>query len=103
MWLLVLCCGQVDIRACTGDVNAPIIVDVNNLQQQIYVYGFMRWAGNIKFINSYPSPRRAGMWPLISILSVEEDGIVEFEVSRMCRLALLQLIDRASKLAPACS
>lgn len=80
--VLRVTCPQVEIRACTGDVNTPVIVDVNYLQQQIYVYGFMRWAGNIKFINSYPSPRRAGLFPLISILSVEEDGIVEFEVRR---------------------
>eukprot|EP00878_Enallax_costatus_P022137 GHUV01023476.1.p1 GENE.GHUV01023476.1~~GHUV01023476.1.p1 ORF type:complete len:648 (+),score=136.49 GHUV01023476.1:46-1944(+) len=70
---------HVEIRACTGDINNPIIVDINNLQQQIYVYGFVRWAGNIKFTNSYPSPRRAGLYPLISILSVEENGIIEFE------------------------
>lgn len=45
---------QVTIRACTGDASQPIIVDVNNLQQQIYVYGEMRWEGNIKFVNSFP-------------------------------------------------
>jgi hypothetical protein len=55
-------------------------VDVNNLQQQIYVYGEMRWEGNIKFINSFPSQRRAGLFPLISILSVEQDGIIAFKV-----------------------
>jgi hypothetical protein len=77
--LCSLCC-QVTIRACTGDVSKPIIVDVNNLQQQIYVYGEMRWEGNIKFINSFPSQRRAGLFPLISILSVEQNGIIAFKV-----------------------
>ncbi|WIA08255.1 hypothetical protein OEZ85_007699 [Tetradesmus obliquus] len=69
----------VTIRACTGDASQPIIVDVNNLQQQIYVYGEMRWEGNIKFVNSFPSPRRAGLFPLISVLSVEQDGIIGFK------------------------
>jgi hypothetical protein len=77
----VLCSvSQVTIRVCTGDASKPIIVDVNNLQQQIYVYGQMHWEGNIKFINSFPSQRRAGLFPLISILSVEHDGIIAFEV-----------------------
>ena len=68
------------IRACTGDASNPIVVDVSNLQQQIYVYGEMRWEGNIKFVNSFPSQRRAGLFPLISVLSVEQDGIIGFKV-----------------------
>jgi hypothetical protein len=59
-------------------------VDVNNLQQQIYVYGQMHWEGNIKFINSFPSQRRAGLFPLISILSVEKDGIIALKVGAVC-------------------
>jgi hypothetical protein len=74
---------QVTIRACTGDASKPIIVDVNNLQQQIYVHGQMHWEGNIKFINSFPSQRRAGLFPLISILSVEHDGIIAFKVGAL--------------------
>eukprot|EP00775_Hariotina_reticulata_P011706 gene11706-11851_t len=69
---------KVEIRACGQDSDRPIIVDINNLQQQIYVYGFMRWHGNMKIINSFPSPRRAGLFPLVSILSVEDEGIIEF-------------------------
>jgi hypothetical protein len=74
------CCVQVVVRACTGDPSRPIIVDVNNLQQQIYVYGAIRWEGNIKFVNSWPSPRRGGLFPLISVLSVEGNGTIEFQV-----------------------
>jgi hypothetical protein len=55
-------------------------VDVNNLLQQVYVYGLMEWQGSIKFINSFPSPRKGGMFALVSVLSVERDGIVEFKV-----------------------
>jgi len=69
-------CSQVELRACTG----PIVVDVNNLLQQVYVYGSMVWQGSIKFINSFPSPRRGGLFSLVSVLSVEGDGVVEFKV-----------------------
>jgi hypothetical protein len=58
-----------------------VIVDINHALQQIYVYGQMVWQGSIKFINPYPSPRRGGMVELISVLSVEMDGVVEFRVS----------------------
>lgn len=84
---------QVTIRACTGDASQPIIVDVNNLQQQIYVYGEMRWEGNIKFVNSFPSQRRAGLFPLISVLSVEQDGIIGFKV-RAARAAHCCCVNR---------
>lgn len=53
------------------------------MQQQIYVYGNMTWQGSIKFINPFPSPRRGGMVELISVLSAEGDGKVEFRVSCM--------------------
>jgi hypothetical protein len=72
---------QVSIRACRSP-SAPVVVDVNNLLQQVYVYGRMSWQGSIRFINSFPSPRRAGLFPLISILSVERDGVIEFKVRR---------------------
>eukprot|EP00879_Flechtneria_rotunda_P008456 GHRR01008858.1.p1 GENE.GHRR01008858.1~~GHRR01008858.1.p1 ORF type:complete len:979 (+),score=314.62 GHRR01008858.1:172-3108(+) len=73
---------QVNIRACQ-DPRRPIIVDINNKQQQIYVYGRITWSGTIKFINSFPSPRRAGLAPLISVLSVEQDGIISFQDVQM--------------------
>lgn len=59
-------------------MQEPIIIDISNLAQQIYVYGTMTWQGSIRFINSFPSPRRAGLFPLISILSVEGDGVIAF-------------------------
>lgn len=66
-------------------------MDVNNLLQQVYVYGTMEWQGSIKFINSFPSPRRGGLFPLISVLSVEGDGMVAFKVRQyagFCRQPL---------------
>lgn len=75
-----LTCLQVQIRACTS-AEEPVIVDINNALQQIYVSGSMIWQGSIKFINTFPSPRRGGMFALISVLSVEGDGVVEFRVS----------------------
>lgn len=88
MQLLPHNCMQVIIRACTGDSKRPIIVDINNLQQQIYVYGEMHWEGDIKIINSYPSPRRGGLFPLISIMSVEENGTIWLKVGGSSHLAL---------------
>lgn len=70
---------QVEIRACTS-AQDPIIVDINNALQQVYVYGTMVWAGSIKFINTFPSPRRGGLFALVSVLSVEGNGTVEFRV-----------------------
>jgi hypothetical protein len=70
---------QVEIRACTSTQD-PIIVDINNAMQQVYVFGTMVWAGSIKFINTFPSPRRGGMFALVSVLSVEGNGSVEFRV-----------------------
>jgi hypothetical protein len=77
------CCvwvWQVEIRACKGSADDPIIVDTNRLGQFICVYGYMLWQGNIKFTNIEPPPRRAFLYPLVSSLSVEQDGIVAFEV-----------------------
>lgn len=70
---------QVEIRAC-GSWGAPIIVDVNNVIREVYVDGKMTWQGTIKFINSFPSPRRAGLFALISVLSVEAAGVIAFKV-----------------------
>lgn len=72
---------QVEIRACTS-AQDPVIVDINNALQQVYVYGSMVWAGSIKFINTFPSPRRGGLFALVSVLSVEGDGVIEFRVRR---------------------
>lgn len=73
------CVLQVDIRACTSR-EAPIIVDANNVFRQVYVDGRMTWQGTIKFINSFPSPRRAGLWVLVSVLSIEEAGRIYMQV-----------------------
>ena len=68
-----------EIRACTSKED-PIIVDVNNVVRQVFVDGNMSWQGTIRFINSFPSPRRAGLFALISVLSVEDDGVIAFKV-----------------------
>lgn len=73
------CVLQVEIRACTSR-EAPIIVDANNVFRQVYVSGRMTWQGTIKFINSFPSTRRAGLWVLISVLSIEDAGRIYMEV-----------------------
>jgi hypothetical protein len=41
----------------------------------------MVWQGSIKFINSFNSPRRGGLFELVSVLSVEGDGLIAFKVS----------------------
>jgi hypothetical protein len=71
---------QVEIRACSS-AQDPVIVDVNKALQQVYVYGEMVWQGSIKFINSFNSPRRGGLFELVSVLSVEGDGLIAFKVS----------------------
>jgi hypothetical protein len=83
---LLTCClllshGQVEIRACTSR-ESPIIVDCNHVYSQFFVDGIMTWRGTIKFINSYPSLRRAGLWELISPLHIEKAGQLHFQVSR---------------------
>jgi hypothetical protein len=40
----------------------------------------MTWQGTIKFINSFPSPRRAGLWVLVSVLSIEQAGRIYLKV-----------------------
>jgi hypothetical protein len=55
-------------------------VDVNNLLPQVYVYGVMEWQGSIKFVNSFPSPSRGGMFAIVSVLSAERDGVIGFKV-----------------------
>lgn len=74
---------QVDIRSCRGH-DEPIIVDCNNvfrlMHGPLYVWGNMTWQGSIKFINSFPSPRRGGFWALISVLSIENDGVIHLKV-----------------------
>lgn len=81
-----LSCGchvlQVEIRACTSR-DAPIVVDANNVFRQVYVDGHMTWQGTIKFINSFPSIRRAGLWVLISVLSIEDAGRICMNVRHM--------------------
>jgi hypothetical protein len=76
----VLCCAQVEIRACTSR-ESPIIVDCNNVFSQFFVEGNMTWRGTIKFINSYPSMRRAGLWELISPFHIDKAGQLHFQVS----------------------
>jgi hypothetical protein len=70
---------QVAIRSCSSPDN-PIIVDVNNKFRQVFVWGNMSWQGSIKFINSFPSPRRGGLWALISVLSIEQAGAIQLLV-----------------------
>ena len=50
----------------------------------MFVFGSMTWQGTIRFINTFPSQRRGGLFPLISVLSVEGDGVIDFKVSE-CR------------------
>jgi hypothetical protein len=71
---------QVAIRSCSGPDN-PIVVDVNNIFRQVYVWGNMSWQGSIRFKNSFPSPRRGGLWALISVLSIEQAGVIQMLVS----------------------
>jgi hypothetical protein len=71
---------QVEIRACTSR-DAPIIIDCNNIFRQFYINGSVTWRGSIKFINSYPSPRRGGLWELPSPISIEDAGQIHMKVS----------------------
>jgi hypothetical protein len=73
---------QVEVRACSKHAARPIIVDVAGLSPSICVSGYLRFQGTIKFINSAPLPERAGLWPLLSVLSAEGNGVMEFEVGR---------------------
>jgi hypothetical protein len=55
-------------------------VDVNNKFRQVFVWGNISWQGSIKFINSFPSPRRGGLWALITVLSIEQAGAIQLLV-----------------------
>jgi hypothetical protein len=75
---------QVEIRACTSP-QEPIIVDINNVAQMIYVSGRMAWQGSIKFINSAMLARRGNLFQLLSVLSVVGNGVVVFKVCAVWR------------------
>jgi hypothetical protein len=71
---------KVEIRGCPARVGERYTVDFANLGQSVFVHGYLRWQGGLRLVNSLPSARRAFLYPLIGALSVEEDGVVAFEV-----------------------
>ena len=82
---------KVEIRGCPSRVGQRYTVDFAHLGQSVFVYGYLRWQGGLRLINSLPSARRAFLYPLIGALSVEEDGVVAFEVCRLLLCVLLGL------------
>lgn len=68
------------IRACHPVAGQRYNIDFGNLGQVVFVFGNLTWKGDMHMVTTHGSPRRAWLYPLVAALSVEDDGVIAFEV-----------------------
>lgn len=71
---------SVEIRGCHPEPGKMYTIDFSDIGQVLFVFGRLKLSGDLYLTNPRASPRRAFLFSLIGAMSVEEDGIIDFEV-----------------------
>ncbi|KAG2483656.1 hypothetical protein HYH03_017459 [Edaphochlamys debaryana] len=71
--------GTKEVYACHPNPTGRYTIDFGNLGQVVFVFGTLRWRGSLHMSNTRASPRRSWLYLLIGALSVETDGVIDFE------------------------
>ncbi|GLI68305.1 hypothetical protein VaNZ11_012666 [Volvox africanus] len=70
--------GYKEVFACHPVPGERYTIDFGNLGQVVFVFGKMHFRGSLLLTHPKPSPRRSWLYLLIGALSVETDGIIQF-------------------------
>jgi hypothetical protein len=71
---------SVEIRGCHPEPGKMYTIDFSDIGQVLFVFGRLKLSGDLYLTNPRASPRRAYLFSLIGAMSVEEDGIIDFQV-----------------------
>ncbi|GIL53854.1 hypothetical protein Vafri_9483 [Volvox africanus] len=71
--------GYKEVFACHPVPGERYTIDFGNLGQVVFVFGKMHFRGSLLLTHPKPSPRRSWLYLLIGALSVETDGIIQFD------------------------
>ncbi|KAG2500502.1 hypothetical protein HYH03_001280 [Edaphochlamys debaryana] len=71
--------GTKEVYACHPNPTGRYTIDFGNLGQMVFVFGTLRWRGSLYMTNPRASPRRSWLYLLIGALSVETDGVIDFQ------------------------
>lgn len=69
-----------EIKACHPKAGQRYTIDAGDIGQIIFAFNELTITGDLRIVNPRASPRRNWLYLLVGALSVEDNGIISFQV-----------------------